>query len=861
MDPERWSRIERTFQDVLAVGSTEREERLDSLCGDDTILRSEVAAMLRSMADVDDFLERPPRDPWIGTRIGAYEIVEVAGHGGMSTVYVAERADDQYRGRVAIKLMSPFAADRATAERFRRERQILVDLEHPNIAHLHDSGTVDGLPFVVMELVDGEPIDRWCDERRLPIETRLELVLEVCDAVDHAHQNLIVHRDLKPANILINDRGQPKLLDFGIAKVLRPGDHATAPTRPGDRWLTPRFASPEQLLGRPVHTATDVYSLGLLLHLLLTGELPYTLAGTSMSDVDDALAQPRRLPSQIAAQLGTTASRARRSTPEALRRRLKGDLDVIVSTALRPDPKDRYRSVAHLAQDLRRHLEGHPIHAMPPTWSYRFSRFLRREKLAVAAISLLAGLAVALGGFAWTLDRHRAEIAAEQAHAEAVSDFLIDVFDQANPGVESRPDTTVRDLLAGARQRIDERSDLSPEVRIRLLEAVTDASQRLGLFTEAMATGAAAHAASQRLRGPDHPRTLDLTTQLAALYEMTGDFATARRLATIAVDGLSRHRDSEGLLVVALVRLASIHSRGGELDAADMHLRRAIDLQSHGADAPNDPLFASSLHELALVLFKRRQLIDAERFGRQAFDIWTRAFGPEHPDTLASGKHLAYVFLEQNRLDEAEALGQQILARERQLYGGDHPAIAFTLHRLSRVHRLRGEPAKAAALAREALELRLRVLHEEHPAVAVSRYKLAELLALNDEPQHVEALFTRSLDVLRVKMPSSVLLAHPLLGLGRIQLARRDVESAAPLIDEAIRRRRAILPADDPLLLDAELVLAEQHWLAGRRENARALATAVQAKIETLPDSHPKQRLARRVSTVQRALGHAEIDR
>ena len=413
MTSDRFQRCEELFHSALALEGAAREAFLQAACAGDVTLRAEVERLLSAHARAGDFIGSPavPRSSswadaeewWTGRRIGPYSIVRELGRGGMGAVYLAERADGQYQQRVALKLIKRGMDTEQVLARFRAERQILASLDHPNIARLLDGGSTEqGLPFFAMEYIEGEPIDTYARRAGLSVEDRLRLFLQVCGAVAYAHQHLVIHRDIKPLNILVTPEGTPKLLDFGIAKVLHAGDDETS-TVTGMRLLTPEYASPEQVEGRHATTVSDVYALGVVLYELLTGRSPYRLRSRTPQEVVEAVrtTDPDR-PSQA-------------GDDEKVRRRLRGDLDTILLTALRKEPDRRYQSVEQFAADVRRHLDGMPVLARPDTFGYRAGKFVRRNRVPVAAGALVV-LALVGGTIATAYQARQARAA--QARAE-----------------------------------------------------------------------------------------------------------------------------------------------------------------------------------------------------------------------------------------------------------------------------------------------------------------------------------------------------------------------------------------------------------------------------------------------------------
>lgn len=406
LTPERWHKVKDILHGCLDTPEPDRARYLQEACAGDEAIRGEVESLLASFEEAGDFLQQPPlgaETAVLGEQCGVYQIVQKIGEGGMGIVYQGVRNDDQFRKLVAIKVVKRGMDTEYVLERFHNERQILAHFDHPNIAKLLDGGvTADGRPYVVMEFIAGRPIDEYCDVERLGISRRLELFLKVCSAVAYAHQNLVVHRDLKPRNVLVTESGEPRLLDFGIAKML--GDDREV-TIPGMRMMTPDYASPEQVRGEPITTASDVYSLGVLLYELLSGHRPYQVKGRSPEEAARTVTEtdPARPSAAIQREEEGTlpgggrkgmltaemVSTARDARPERLRKQLSGDLDNIVMMAMRKEPQRRYQSVDQLAADIRRHIEGLPVAARKSTVAYRAQKFVQRHTAGVTAAVLI----------------------------------------------------------------------------------------------------------------------------------------------------------------------------------------------------------------------------------------------------------------------------------------------------------------------------------------------------------------------------------------------------------------------------------------------------------------------------------------
>jgi len=484
-----WARVSDLFHRLVDLDPAERARILDEECADESAIRSEVERLIAADASAASAAASGVSDvvaqamgaldvlphPRPGDRLGPYELMETIGAGGMGTVYLARRADEAYRGTVAIKILTDIA-DPDWAARMRDERHILASLTHPGIARLIDGGeTPEGQPYLVMEHVDGVPLDVHAASHDLLIEDRLRLFLQVCDAVDYAHGRLVVHRDLKPANILVDGEGRPRLLDFGIATLLDAGEGREARTRTGLRPMTPRYASPEQVRGERVTTATDVYSLGVILYQQLTGSFPLPPAARTPREIESAILDAEPEPPSRRAASSPDAGSATGIAP---------DLDTIVLKALAKEPARRYASVQALADDLERYLDGAPVLARPSTWTYRASKFARRNRGAVlgGATTLLALIAFAVSSGLRLVDLRAERLAAEVSRdeSEAVTSFLVDVFAATDPNLAQGLDLTAGDVLARAHARvIDEFSD-RPRIHSAVVEALGRAYERLG---------------------------------------------------------------------------------------------------------------------------------------------------------------------------------------------------------------------------------------------------------------------------------------------------------------------------------------------------------------------------------------------
>ncbi len=485
MEAAQWRRVKQLFDTAVDRRPPERARYLDTACGPDAALRREVESLLAAHDAAGCFLETPALesqarelidalpDPNIGRRIGAYRIVKEIARGGMGDVYEAVRDDDEYSQRVAVKLLRFGFDSDFLRQRFRTERQILASLEHPNIAHLLDGGTTaEGQPYLVMELIDGLPLRRFCDQHRLTVAGKIELFRQVCFAVHAAHQRLIVHRDLKPDNILVTADARPMLLEFGIARALAPD--APAPREAATALLlTPAYASPEQVRGEIAGTASDVYSLGLILYELLAGERPYTTSGQAPHEVARTICE---------SEPARPSAAARRSGNRKLACALAGDLDNIILKALRKEPERRYASAERLAEDLGRHLRHMPVSARPDTTAYRARKFLRRHRGPVAAAALIALLLVAgLAATLWQARRAEAERARAERRFEDVKALAAAMMYGIHDAIRDLPGSThARQLLVGSALRYLDRLSRESRGDAALQRELAAAYERVG---------------------------------------------------------------------------------------------------------------------------------------------------------------------------------------------------------------------------------------------------------------------------------------------------------------------------------------------------------------------------------------------
>lgn len=895
MDPEKWGRIKELFGLALEREPDQRAGFLEEACRGDPTLRSEVESLLASYHASRPSAGRanPSSYPTVttateaadimaGQRIGAYQVTREIGHGGMAIVYLAVRADDQYRKRVAIKVVGPGLSGEEILQRFRNERQTLAALDHSNIVKLLDGGsTEEGQPYLVMEYVEGMRIDEYCDGRRLTITERLQLFRIVCGAVQYAHQNLVIHRDLKPANILVTSDGIPKLLDFGIAKLLNP-EFSAQPllvTQAGERLMTPEYASPEQIRGLPLTTATDVYSLGVVLYQLLSGHRPYRLKNQTPLEIERAICEeePEKPSTAVTRRAEPHAptgrpltpesvSRTREGAPDRLQRRLTGDLDTIVLMALRKEPQRRYASVEQLAEDLRRHLENQPVLARHPTWRYRTGKFTRRHRAAVIA-TVLTVLALIGGiiGTTWQARVARAEKARAERRFNDVRKLANSFLFEFHDSIQNLPGATpARKLIVG--KALEYLGSLSQEaggeaaLRMELADAylkVGDVqgypySPNLGDIDGALDSYRKALAIAEAVARTDAKNAAALR-QLARSHERVAVALLQRGDPTGAVNGF--HRALE------------IYEPLSGSDRRNVPLRQDLArcYDSLG-DALGNPTFVGQGDTAAALDSYRKALaIDEEIAAGDPSNSRARR------GVAVESVHIADMFAE--RFDTARALESyrnalamfEALAAKDPTNADSRRSVSVVYHRMADNLAAAGDTAEASASAHQGLAID-EALAAADPAntlaqfdVAVGLRQIGDLEAKRGDVGKALESYRRLLPIMErlAADPSNVQrrsqLAETLIGIGRLQaevgqlqqarqssarglsilkagVARSDVEPA-----ELLTYASALLTCEPVDLRDPESALrhAEHAATATQGKNAGILDILALAYFQT----------------------------
>jgi serine/threonine-protein kinase len=830
MDTDRWQRLQALFAEALRQPAAERDAWLRARC-DDTGLRQEVLALLAN--DVDgtataqglvqreaDELLAAAGSARVGQRFGAWEIVAHLADGGMGSVFRARRADGAFDQIAALKLLNPALLGADGRRRLHGERQILARLAHPGIARLIDGGDGPaGEPYLVMELVDGVPIDAHCRQGRLDLRARLRLFLRVCDAVDYAHRNLVVHRDIKPSNLLVAPDGTPKLLDFGISKLL---DGAAAELTAADqRALTPAHASPEQIGGEAITTATDVYALGVLLYLLLTGSLPFPADGRSAAQLaQDILHRTPARPSLRAAGDRPPAQPPLLDGPRALLH----DLDAIVLQALRKEPERRYSSVRAMADDIARALAFQPVQARPDDWRYRASRFLRRNALASAAAAAAVAM---LTAFAAVTLLQSQRIERERQVASLTADFLVDLFTAANPASPQAPDVTARELLRTGAERVQRELVDAPAVQARLMRHLGAALTGLGDLEQGEALLRQAVAVHARMAGADARELTEAYVDLADNQRLAGRLPAALEALDQAWQLQTRLRPADDPVLAE-----HLMTRAGVLWTAGRHRDAAADMQRALAILERRPpgeLLAVARSNFALVAWELGRFREARAQARQALSELREWYAEPHPYIAATLNLLGSTERRLGAPQQGRELHRAALAQRAAALGPMHEDVANDLRHLADSERELGRHAPAAAMAAQALAICEQSRTGATDCVADSLVVTAAVDRAQGRREAARVGLERAIDLIeRHPAPSASRLANALEQLAAVEADADRLEAAQALLERA-RRLRAEAQGDAGPWVAATLdELALVQARLGRDADAQTLVDEAQ---------------------------------
>jgi eukaryotic-like serine/threonine-protein kinase len=680
--------------------------------------------------------------------IGPYRLVRKLGEGGMGQVWLAEQTSPLQR-QVALKLIKVGIYDDSVLQRFQSERQSLAIMEHPSIAKVFDAGaTTDGQPYFVMEYVPGLPITDYCDQKRLKIRERLELFVNVCEGVQHAHQKAIMHRDLKPANILVvevDGKPVPRIIDFGLAKATTPQLGGEAVFTQVGSWVgTPGYMSPEQADPSvvDVDTRTDVYSLGAVLYVLLSGFLPFETKEWRKQRFDEFLRRLREEdPPRPSTKIGMekessrAIAEARTSEPKHLVSMLHGDLDWITMKALEKDRARRYGTPSELAADIGRYLNNEPVVARPASTGYRLHKYVRRHRMGVV---VAAGLVLLLAGFAAMQAVQLRHITHERDRANRITDFMTSMFKVSDPSEARGNSITAREILDKASKDVDTGLSKDPELQAQMMYVMGTVYSSLGLYSQAQSLLARTVEIRKRTLGPKHPDTLTSIYGLAGVFGAQGQYSEAEKLERETLEMrrsvLGRtHRDT----LKSMNGLArALLDQGHNLEAERMY-REVLKIQRRALRA-EDPDTVETMGGLASALVWQGKYPEAEKLEREVLDIHRRTLGAESPTTLDSMHTLAWTLIHEGGYAEAEKLQQEVVGAERRVYGPAHPETLSAIESLTWILIRQGRYAEAESLLWDARDIGHRVLGPDHYLTTLATYNLGCIAALKGN--HEQAL-------------------------------------------------------------------------------------------------------------------------
>jgi eukaryotic-like serine/threonine-protein kinase len=789
-----WEKIKLLFRKVVELPPEERDALLNEECKDNPGLKKEVEALIEAAGKAENYWEVPPLDSvnftedgnsadyFDGIVIGKYKVEKKIGEGGMAVVYSAVRIDNQFNRRVAIKFIKRGMDTNEIIRRFRVEQQTLAGLDHPYIAKIIDGGTTEErLQYFVMEYIDGIPITNYCDQNKFTLDQRLDLFIKVCSAVNYAHQNLIVHRDLKPNNILITSDGNPKLLDFGIAKLLAKDQSInTFPqTEDGTRFMTVEYASPEQVTGGKITTSSDVYSLGVLLYELLTGHLPYRLKNKFPQEVEKIITSvnPEK-PSTIITKSkkvltddgnvnessADEISKLRGSNVEKLKRRLSGDMDNIILMALRKDPERRYISVQHLSEDLKRYSEGRPVTANRDSLFYRSNKFIKRHKIGVTATILFLLLALSsviiIIYQAGITKKERDKATLEASRKDQINNFLNEMLFSSDPLVAGK-NLKLADVLNEASKKITTELKGQPQIEAEVRSTIGQTYENLGMYDD-------------------------------AIYQL------GRSLQLM--DSLFGENNKE--TAIGYNYLAMAYDYKGNLDTAKYLYKKSIKLLRQLNDKPK---LEEALNDYGTLQLDLYDLNGAKKTFEEALKLSLKVFGKESRETAVDINNLAFVLDDQSDLDSAKLYYNEAIIIDTKLFGDTSVDLANNLNNLAFVYREKGNYNTAESLFISAYNIRKKILGDDHPDVAVNKLNVGSSYYYLKDYSKAEQLINEAINTWKGKVNNDhYYFANAYAWLGKIQNAEGRYKTAYSNLTKSLQIRKKIYDDKNSLIVSTK---------------------------------------------------------
>jgi serine/threonine protein kinase/tetratricopeptide (TPR) repeat protein len=833
MDTARWHQIQTLFHDAAGLPQGEQRRFLQAACGGDEDLIVEVLAMLDQDANGHSLLDHNIADiaqetlanalpaSLILKEFGPYRILKLLGEGGMGVVYLAERRD--LGTQVAIKVLRDAWLSPARRERFASEQRTLAQLNHPLIARLYDADTLDdGTPWFVMEYVDGIPLTDYCRKHECSVEQRLQLFRSVCEAVQHAHGHAVIHRDLKPSNILVKDDGSVRLLDFGISKQLESLDLQVDQTMTGLRMMTPAYASPEQIRGDRVGISTDVYSLGVILYELLTGQLPFDLSGLTPAEAASIIAEhePGKPSAAVKRTTDSEANPHTLSLSLSLGKTAWADLDVLCLNAMHKDPRRRYQSVEALIRDVDHYLNGEPLEARPDTLDYRIGKFVRRNRRAVAATTVIFAVIVGLiTFFTVRLAKARDTALAEAARTQRIQQFTANLFQGGDAA--AGPSDSLR-VVTIVDRGVQEAKTLNhdPKVQAELYQNLGGIYQKLGKFEQADSLLGSALDQRKSLFGADSPEVAESLTALGLLRSDQAHLEEAEQLTKQGWEMAKRHLPpNHPAIAKATLAYGKVLAERGSYDQAIAALNEAVRLQSAPGVAPAD--LATSLSALADAHYRAGHYDICKSLYTRVLEMHRQIYGERHPLVADDLGSLAAVQRDLGYYSEAERLDRQALDIAQSYYGNNHPKTAGCLTALAESLTYENKYDEAVSSLDQALAIQERVYGPVHPSVAETLNELGNVASMRDHLDEAEARFQRAADIYRaVYGDHHYLVAIALSNVAGITYDKKDYPRAEQLFRDVIRRYKETLPADNVNLAIAHIKLGRVLLRSNRCKDA-----------------------------------------
>ena len=757
------------FEKALELDKASRDVFFANLNEDEIKHVEEVKSLLDAFEANNTFLEVVPSGsifseetdashPLIGKHIGAYLIEGEIGIGGMGIVFIGKRDDKEFEQKVAIKILKQGLTSEYLVKRFQNERQTLANLQHPNIAKLFDGGkTGEGLPFLVMEYIDGIPITDYCNEHKLNLEERLILFIPVCYAIHYAHQNLVVHRDIKPGNILVNKDGQPKLLDFGVAKLLDAESDLINDglTKTGMWHLTPDFASPEQIKGESISTSSDIYSLGILLYLLLSGDTPYKINNLSPVAILKQLHVEKIIPPSETLKKNEDSLGNKNSIKESkyddsiiTSKKIEGDLDNIVLKAMHKEPSQRYFSAQELLTDIDRYLKNLPVLARKDSIAYRFSKFIQRHKVGFALFivgNLLAFISIAAIIYQGNIAaKERDKANTELKKFEEVNEFLLEMFSSVDPGSEGK-DVKVYDLLEKATNDVNIKLKSQPKIKAAIKQTLGSSFIGLGKYDKAKALLLESLESNKKLFGLNSEEVAKSYHQLGLCYDWIGNFQLAdsfhilgkntyENISGKPLKGLADNLNDYGAMLTNL----------GLYDSAGVLLKRSLDIYgNYNKDIGQKE--AITINNLAVNLHHQNKIDEAEKYYLEALKVLTKLSGVNRPEVASIYNNLAFIYMDNNNYDASENAFKKAYEIKTEVLGSTHPSIASALSNLGMLYFVRGDYYKAEFPLLESINFFNGIKAYKDPSLSLAYYWLGRTYLESNQLKKSEDVLRKSI--------------------------------------------------------------------------------------------------------------------